>query len=51
MMETALGPRDDGDPLGALLGRTRAAALGLLAQQLTTTDIARELEISKSSAS
>ncbi|MFB6871113.1 ArsR family transcriptional regulator [Streptomyces sp. NPDC056323] len=46
-----LGPRDDGDPLSALLGRTRAAALGLLTQQLTTTDIARELEISKSSAS
>ncbi|MEU9318890.1 winged helix-turn-helix domain-containing protein [Streptomyces sp. NPDC048295] len=46
-----LGPREDGDPLSALLGRTRAAALGLLTQQLTTTDIARELDISKSSAS
>ncbi|MFD0295631.1 ArsR/SmtB family transcription factor [Streptomyces sp. NPDC059616] len=37
--------------MNALLGRTRAAALGLLTQQLTTTDIARELDISKSSAS
>ncbi|MER8088869.1 ArsR/SmtB family transcription factor [Streptomyces sp. NPDC058316] len=46
-----LDTRDGGDPLTALLGRTRAAALGLLTQQLTTTDIARELDISKSSAS
>lgn len=47
-----LGARDCADqPLSALLGRTRAAALGLLTQQLTTTDIARELDISKSSAS
>lgn len=46
-----LDGRTGGDPLSALLGRTRAAALGLLTQQLTTTDIARELDISKSSAS
>ncbi|MFD5192262.1 ArsR/SmtB family transcription factor [Streptomyces sp. NPDC058357] len=47
-----LGARDGAEqPLNALLGRTRAAALGLLTQQLTTTDIARELDISKSSAS
>ncbi|MFF9350743.1 ArsR/SmtB family transcription factor [Streptomyces sp. NPDC014734] len=46
-----LQAHDEDDPLTALLGRTRAAALGLLTRQLTTTDIARELDISKSSAS
>ncbi|MGQ4382765.1 DUF5937 family protein [Streptomyces sp. SAS_270] len=38
-------------PLAALLGRTRAAALELLTKERTTTDVARELDISKSSAS
>lgn len=38
-------------PLAALLGRTRAAALELLTRQHTTTEVARELDISKSSAS
>ncbi|MDT0468881.1 MULTISPECIES: ArsR/SmtB family transcription factor [Streptomyces] len=39
------------DPVAALLGRTRAAVLALLTRQRTTTDLARELDISKSSAS
>ncbi|WP_190023490.1 ArsR/SmtB family transcription factor [Streptomyces hiroshimensis] len=39
------------DPLGSLLGRTRAAVLGLLTRQLTTSDVARELGISKAAAS
>ncbi|MEU1630270.1 ArsR family transcriptional regulator [Streptomyces sp. NPDC020096] len=39
------------DPVAALLGRTRAAILNLLTRQRTTTDVARELDISKSSAS
>ncbi|MER6353077.1 winged helix-turn-helix domain-containing protein [Streptomyces sp. NPDC001634] len=40
-----------GDALGALLGRTRAAVLELLTRQRTTSDLARELGVSKSSAS
>ncbi|MBD0742372.1 hypothetical protein BG418_12885 [Streptomyces sp. CBMA152] len=43
--------RTDTEPLGALLGRTRAAVLELLARQHTTTDVAQALEISKPSAS
>ncbi|MFF1377647.1 ArsR/SmtB family transcription factor [Streptomyces sp. NPDC058308] len=39
------------DPLVALLGRTRAAALTVLAQPHTTSALARELNISQSSAS
>ncbi|WP_190092861.1 ArsR/SmtB family transcription factor [Streptomyces melanogenes] len=39
------------DPLGVLLGRTRAAILDLLPRELSTSDIAKELGISKSSAS
>lgn len=39
------------DPVAALLGRTRAAILTQLTRQSTTTDLARELGISKSSAS
>lgn len=39
------------DPVAALLGRTRGAILALLTRQRTTTDVARELGISKSSAS
>ncbi|KAB7843730.1 ArsR/SmtB family transcription factor [Streptomyces mobaraensis] len=49
-----LGPGPDGaSPTGlaALLGRTRAAVLHLLVRQRTTTEIARELGIGKSSAS
>jgi DNA-binding transcriptional ArsR family regulator len=38
-------------PLAALLGSTRAAALTLLTRQRTTTDLATELSIAKSSAS
>lgn len=47
----ALSDGERGGPLGALLGRTRAAALELLVRQRTTSDLARELDISKSSAS
>lgn len=39
------------NPLAALLGSTRAAALALLTRQRTTTDLATELSIAKSSAS
>ncbi|MEU6825359.1 winged helix-turn-helix domain-containing protein [Streptomyces atriruber] len=39
------------DPLGVLLGRTRAAILDLLPRAHSTSDIAKELGISKSSAS
>ncbi|MER6075350.1 winged helix-turn-helix domain-containing protein [Streptomyces sp. NPDC001817] len=39
------------DPVAALLGRTRAAILALLTRQRTTTEVARDLRISKSSAS
>jgi DNA-binding transcriptional ArsR family regulator len=39
------------DPVAALLGRTRAAILDLLTRQRTTTEVATELGISKSSAS
>ncbi|MEU6990956.1 winged helix-turn-helix domain-containing protein [Streptomyces sp. NPDC046465] len=39
------------DPLGVLLGRTRAAILDLLPHGHSTSDIAKELGISKSSAS
>lgn len=39
------------DPLGVLLGRTRAAILDLLPQEHSTSDIAKQLGISKSSAS
>ncbi|MHC3473219.1 ArsR/SmtB family transcription factor [Streptomyces sp. 7R007] len=47
-----LGDRaPDASPLAALLGRTRAAALELLTCERTTTDVARALDISKSSAS
>lgn len=41
----------DAEPLAALLGSTRAAALTLLTRQRTTTDLAAELSIAKSSAS
>jgi len=47
---TGRGPEDH-SPLGALLGRTRAAALELLTRERTTSEVARELDISKSSAS
>jgi DNA-binding transcriptional ArsR family regulator len=40
-----------GDALGALLGRTRAAVLGVLTEPRTTTELARTLEISLASAS
>ncbi|MQY09981.1 hypothetical protein SRB5_00850 [Streptomyces sp. RB5] len=39
------------DPVAALLGRTRTAILAMLIQQHTATDVARELDISKSSVS
>lgn len=39
------------DPLAALLGSTRAAALTLLTRQRTTTDLAAELCVARSSAS
>lgn len=39
------------DPIATLLGRTRAAILALLTRERTTTDLARDLGISKSSAS
>ncbi|MFJ4526551.1 ArsR/SmtB family transcription factor [Streptomyces sp. NPDC088810] len=39
------------DGLATLLGRTRAAVLQLLVRQRTTTEVAEELDISKSSAS
>ncbi|MFK8906832.1 helix-turn-helix domain-containing protein [Streptomyces sp. YS-3] len=39
------------DPLGVLLGRTRAAILDLLPREHSTSDIAKDLGISKSSAS
>lgn len=42
-------PEDD--PLGALLGRTRAAVLELLTHQHTTSEVAAELGISAASAS
>jgi DNA-binding transcriptional ArsR family regulator len=41
----------DADPLATLLGRTRAGALRLLTRAHTTTDIARALGVSPSSAS
>lgn len=40
-----------GDALDALLGRTRAAVLGVLTEPRTTTELARTLKISLSSAS
>ncbi|MBB5939290.1 ArsR/SmtB family transcription factor [Streptomyces zagrosensis] len=46
-----LGNQPATDSLAVLLGRTRAAALEVLARQCTTSDLARELGISKSSAS
>ncbi|MFF4250809.1 ArsR/SmtB family transcription factor [Streptomyces sp. NPDC001663] len=48
-----LGERTSGrpSPLAALLGRTRAAALELLTREHTTSEVARELDISRSSAS
>ncbi|MBL1099197.1 ArsR/SmtB family transcription factor [Streptomyces coffeae] len=46
-----LGEVPRAEPLAALLGSTRAAALGLLTRQRTTTDLAAELSIAKSSAS
>ncbi|WP_157878912.1 ArsR family transcriptional regulator [Streptomyces sp. CT34] len=39
------------DPVSTLLGCTRASILALLTRQRTTTDVARELGISKSSVS
>jgi hypothetical protein len=39
------------NPLSVLLGATRAQALRLLVQQHTTTDLARELEVSAAAAS
>lgn len=41
----------DGDPLAALLGRTRAAVLRALDGGATTTELARRLQIAPSSAS
>lgn len=41
----------DGDPLAALLGRTRAAVLRDVVRQRTTSEIAGDLEISLASAS
>ncbi|MEU9131344.1 winged helix-turn-helix domain-containing protein [Kitasatospora sp. NPDC048540] len=38
-------------PLAALLGRTRAAALGVVAQGCSTTELARRLAVSPASAS
>ncbi|MER8185312.1 winged helix-turn-helix domain-containing protein [Kitasatospora sp. NPDC094015] len=38
-------------PLAALLGRTRAAALGILAEGCSTTELARRLAVSPASAS
>lgn len=43
--------RPNGDPLDALLGRTRAAVLRSLLPQRTTSEIAGDLEISLASAS
>jgi DNA-binding transcriptional ArsR family regulator len=45
------GAGEDGDPLVALLGRTRAAVLRALVHPRTTTDLARELRVSPASAS
>lgn len=39
------------DGLGVLLGRTRAAVLQLLVRERTTTEVAKHMDISKSSAS
>ncbi|MEU8825734.1 ArsR family transcriptional regulator [Streptomyces sp. NPDC048636] len=46
-----LGDMPRAEPLAALLGSTRAATLTLLTRQRTTTDLATELSIAKSSAS
>ncbi|WP_333770207.1 ArsR/SmtB family transcription factor [Streptomyces sp. IBSBF 2435] len=51
---TPLPLRDDltsHDPIAALVGTTRAHALRLLVQQHTTTDLARELDVSPAAAS
>ncbi|RKT09778.1 ArsR family transcriptional regulator [Streptomyces sp. 1114.5] len=45
------GEDEPDDPLGTLLGSTRAAVLHLLTAHRTTTEIARALDISKASAS
>ncbi|MEV4611998.1 winged helix-turn-helix domain-containing protein [Kitasatospora sp. NPDC049258] len=46
------GPAEQGArPLAALLGRTRAAALGILAEGCSTTELARRLAVSPASAS
>ncbi|OIV37510.1 hypothetical protein BIV57_10655 [Mangrovactinospora gilvigrisea] len=44
-------PGGDGDPLAAVLGRTRAAALRLLASEHGTGELARRLGVSAASAS
>jgi DNA-binding transcriptional ArsR family regulator len=44
-------PRDHGNPLGELLGRTRAAVLRLTVRPRTTTDLASELAISAATVS
>ncbi|MCQ4042772.1 ArsR/SmtB family transcription factor [Streptantibioticus rubrisoli] len=48
---TLLPEPSTADPVAVLLGSTRAAVLALLTRERTTTDVARELGISKSSAS
>lgn len=45
------GRGDDGDPLAAVLGTTRARVLRALAREHTTSGLARELGISPASAS
>jgi DNA-binding transcriptional ArsR family regulator len=44
-------PRDPGEALGALVGRTRAAVLKALADACTTTELAQRLGISPAGAS
>lgn len=48
---TAWGPRATNEALTALLGRTRAAALQVIAEGCTTTELARRLGVSPATAS
>ncbi|WP_433201149.1 ArsR/SmtB family transcription factor [Nocardia sp. CA-107356] len=48
---TAWGPRATNEALTALLGRTRAAALQVIAEGCTTTELARRLGVSAATAS
>src|SRR5256885_3914558 len=50
-MDTALSSAQSSDPLGSLLGSTRAAALEATVSGCTTTELARRCKISPAAAS